>query len=62
VGPEWLIAVSQLNVVIFAYVGKLFLKEKAEAYGAPRQAIVMPKGEPLLKKANNQRKIFFIGI
>jgi uncharacterized protein len=35
----------ELDAVTCAYVGKLFLEEKAVTYGALNESIVMPKGE-----------------
>ena len=35
----------ELDAVTCAYVGKLFLDGKAECYGPPYDAIIMPKGE-----------------
>jgi hypothetical protein len=35
-GPEWLIAVSQFDVVTYANVGKLFLEEKLSTSGKTR--------------------------
>jgi predicted nuclease with RNAse H fold len=40
----------ELDAITCAYVGKLFLEGKAVTYGTPNQGIVMPKGEPILKK------------
>jgi len=39
----------ELDAVTCAYVGKLFLEEKAVTYGTPNQGIVMPKGEKACK-------------
>jgi predicted nuclease with RNAse H fold len=35
----------ELDAVTIAYVGKLFLEEKAVVYGSPYDGIVMPRGE-----------------
>ncbi len=39
----------ELDTVTCAYVGKLFLEDKAVTYGAPNQGIVMPNGEKASK-------------
>jgi len=41
----------ELDAVTCAYVGKLFLEEKAVTYGTPSEGIVMPKGEKKTKIA-----------
>ena len=40
----------ELDAITCAYVGKLFLDGKAIIYGEPSQGIVMPIGEPIIKK------------
>ena len=39
----------ELDTVMCAYVGKLFLEDNAVTYGAPNQGIVMPNGEKASK-------------
>jgi len=43
-GLTYSLSHHELDAVTCAYVGKLFLEEKAVVYGEPDQGIVLPKG------------------